>query len=279
MKALKITSPSNPIIKEAVRIRGRRGKGRNTSLLVEGPHLMDMAISSPNTGINKVFFTEAFGNTREGRQLLERIVQRNDAESSGRGEPEAFLLEIPEQLLSRLADTETPQGIAAVVSYSVAALGDIAFRGVPFLVVCDGIQDPGNLGTIVRAADAAGADGVVVLPGSCDVFMPKAVRATAGSLFSLPIAYSDPGALADYCEEAGIALVVADVRATMPVYAFDFTRPVAVAFGNEAHGPGRELVERAKGLVKIPIFGKAESLNVAMSATACLYEAVRQRWF
>ncbi|MBZ0156459.1 MAG: RNA methyltransferase [Alphaproteobacteria bacterium] len=279
MRTLKITSPSNPMIREALRIREKRGKYRNAAFLVEGPHLMDMAISSPYTGIKRVFFTEAFRGREEGRQLLGRVAQKGDAGSSGRGEREVFLLEIPEPLLSRIAGTETPQGIVAIVSYPVTALGDIAFRDVPFLVVCDGIQDPGNLGTIIRVADAAGADGVVILPGSCDVFMPKTVRATAGSLFSLPIAYSSPDALADYFEVSGIMLAVADVRAEVPVYAFDFARPVAVAFGNEAHGPGRELRERAKGLVKIPIIGKAESLNVAMSATVCLYEAVRQRWF
>lgn len=267
------------MIKEALRIREKRGKYRNTAFLVEGPHLLDTAISSPHAVIKRVFFTGDFGGRGEGQQLLRRIVQKGDAGDPGRGEREAVLLEVPEALLSLLADTETPQGIVALVSYPVAALGDIAFRDAPFLVVCDGIRDPGNLGTIIRAADAAGADGVVVLPGSCDAFMPKTVRATAGSLFSLPVVHSAPGALADYCESAGIALVVADVRAAMPVYAFDFVRPVAVAFGNEAHGPGKELIARATERVKIPIIGKAESLNVAMSATVCLYEAVRQRRF
>ncbi|MBI5212745.1 MAG: RNA methyltransferase, partial [Nitrospirae bacterium] len=170
----------------------------------------------------------------------------------------------------------TPQGIIAVVSYESIGLNEISFRDIPFLVVCDGIQDPGNLGTIIRASDAAGADAVIILPGTCDAFMQKTIRATAGSLFNIPIIHAEPQMLFDFIDSRNIEMYAADVHAKTSIYEADFKKPAAVAFGNEAHGVSGKMLKKARGL-KIPIIGKAESLNVAMSASICLYEIVRQR--
>lgn len=264
-KDIIITSPANPIIREALKIKEKHARYRYEAFLIEGPHLMEMAAASPDVEIKRVFFTKDFSDKREGQRLLRQAAKK-----------EAQLIETSGHILSKLADTETPQGIVAIVSCKIANLDKLSFKGIPFLVVCDGIQDPGNLGTIIRASAAAGADAVVILPGTCNAFMPKTIRSTAGSLFNMPIVYSEPEALFNYLDSKSIALYAADVHAQVSIYESDLKQPAAIAFGNEAHGVSELLLKRAKGL-KIPILGKAESLNVAMAASVCLYEVVRQR--
>jgi TrmH family RNA methyltransferase len=274
MKFTKITSPTNPIIKEAIKIKEKHARYRHEAFLIEGIHLLEMAASSPDVEIKRVFSTEDFSANREGQRLLRKIGSRVKGQIS-----KDIFIQASEQILHKLTDTETPQGIAAVVSYKTISLEGIKFKGIPFMVVCDGIQDPGNLGTIIRVSDAAGADAVVILAETCNAFMPKAIRATAGSIFNIQIVYSEAEVLLEYLNSRDIALYAADVRAEVSIYESDLKHPLAVAFGNEAHGVSHALLKRAKGLIKVPIIGRAESLNVAMAASVCLYEVVRQRVF
>jgi TrmH family RNA methyltransferase len=153
----------------------------------------------------------------------------------------------------------------------------LRLRDPSLLVVIDGIRDPGNLGTIIRTSDAAGVDAVIVLPGTCDAFMPKAVRSTAGSIFNIPLVYPETDELMGWLRERSIRTLVADVNATLSLYEADLSRSLAFVFGNEAMGVHEKLRCEADARVKIPLSGKAESLNVAISAAICLYEAVRQR--
>lgn len=272
MRYINITSPKNQIIKEALKIKKKHIRYKHEAFLIEGAHLLEMAIASADVKIKRVFFTEKFFNKRENQKILRKIESRIKGQESG-----DFFVKVSENVLSRLADTETPQGIASVVSYKAIELNEIKFKGNPFLVICDEIQDPGNLGTIIRASDAAGADAVIILPGTCDVFMQKTIRATAGSIFNIPIVYTEMAAFLDYLNLKNIILYAADVHAQMSIYEYDLKKPVAIIFGNEAHGVSKEALKMARGLIKIPIVGKAESLNVAMAASICVYEVVRQR--
>ncbi|MFA5352955.1 MAG: RNA methyltransferase [Thermodesulfovibrionales bacterium] len=267
MRYTTITSQANPIIKEAVKIRERHGRQRG-AFLIEGPHLMEMAVLSPDLEIRRVYFSEEFGSKKEGQKLLRQVFSKTEN-----------LIEVPAHLLTKITETETPQGIAAIVALKSIALDDIPLKENPLLVVCDGIQDPGNMGTIIRLSDAVGADAVIILPGTCDPFMPKAIRATAGSIFNVPVIACRTEELISYLKEHDVSLCAADIRAERTIYETDLCRPLALAFGNEAHGVGDELKQEVQETVKIPILGKAESLNVAMSASVCLYEAVRQRGF
>ncbi len=268
MTRSKITSHLNPLIKETLRIKTKHAIYRHEAFLIEGPHLVEMALLSKNAAIKKIFFTPEFAHGKDGQSLL-RLVDKSDA----------HFIETTENILSRLSDTESPQGIVAAVSYKRIGLKEIVFRGTPFLVICDEIQDPGNLGTIIRTSDAAGADAVIIMPNTCDPFMPKALRSTAGSIFNVPVVYSDMSELSGYCETRGIDLYVADMRSNLSVYDADLKKPLAVVFGNEARGASETLRKKAKQSIMIPIVGKAESLNVAMAASICLYETVRQRMF
>ena len=220
-------------------------------------------------GIEEVFYTGEFIRTEEGRGLLEQL-------SSMSSPPEAYA-EVTEKILSRISDTESPQGIAALVTYSSIGIYDLQFKSEPLLAACDGISDPGNLGTIIRVSDAAGADAVVILPGTCDPLSPKTVRATAGSIFNIPVVTAGHSEFADYLNSKKIDLIVTDVKAQNSLYSSNLKKAVALAFGNEARGVSAALLNSASGALRIPIPGKAESLNVATAAAVCLYEAVRQR--
>ncbi|MDI6801344.1 MAG: RNA methyltransferase [Thermodesulfovibrionales bacterium] len=266
MRFIKITSPANPLIKETLKIKEKRMRYRHEAFLIEGQHLLEAALAASSVEIKRVFFTEGFLSKKEGQRLLRQISKRD-----------IQLIETSKHILSRLADTETPQGIIATVSIKPIGLEEIRFRDVPSLAICDGIQDPGNLGAIIRISDVAGADAVIILPGTCDVFMPKTIRATAGSLFNIPIVYSEIDALIGYLRDRNIRLYSSDAHAKALIYESDFRQPVAIAFGNEAHGVSEPMLKNAAAVFKIPIIGKAESLNVAMAASICLYEVVRQR--
>jgi TrmH family RNA methyltransferase len=258
----KITSLSNPHIKEAVKIRERK-TGRHHDLLIEGPHLVEMALAS-RTELRKVFFTDSVRSKHPG---LFRQFSDTGAE----------LFETTEHVLAHLSETETPQGISAITSLKFHDLGELSLQVNPLLVICDGIQDPGNLGTIMRTADAAGADAVILLPGTCDPLMPKVVRATAGSVFTIPLVSAESGKLIQWLKEKAFTLFVTDVNASKSIYEADLRKRVAFAFGNEAKGVNEPLRRGGDEFIKIPILGRAESLNVATSAAICLYEAVRQR--
>ncbi len=262
----RIISPSNPRIREAVAAReSGRKKGRST-FVVEGPHLIEMAVGA-GAEIGPVFFTGSFSSRKEGRGMLEILSRKM---------PDVF--EVSPRLLNRIADTETPQGVVAVVKYYPPSFDDLRLGGRPLITVADGVQDPGNLGTIIRSSDAAGADCVILLPGTCDPFMPKTIRATAGSIFNIPIVRADDVAgVLKWLKEKTIRLAVTASDGKQTIFEARLDIPVAFALGNEAHGASEQIRKAADMLLRIPIYGRAESLNVATSAAICLYEAVRQR--
>ncbi|MCL5022040.1 MAG: RNA methyltransferase [Nitrospirae bacterium] len=260
MRYKKITSASNPLIREILR---KKKVGGGNALIIEGRHLLEMALSS-GSQVGTVFFTGQFMSKNE--EFLVRVSAKIQE-----------LVETTEQVLARLAGTETPQGLVALVSYKMPGLDELSLGPEPLVVLCDAIQDPGNLGTIVRTSDAAGANAIILLPGTCDVFMPKAVRATAGSIFNLPVLYEEAEALLRWLKTKSVRLSVADVHATASLYEIDLRGPLTFVFGNEAAGVSDYLRTHADVRFRVPIFGKAESLNVAASAAVCLYEAVRQR--
>ena len=188
-------------------------------------------------------------------------------------------------VLERVAGTVTPQPVLAVVRHRPPGLAELAgagARGVPgeaaLLVVAVDVRDPGNGGTLIRSAEAAGAHGVVFCRGSVDVTNPKTVRASAGALFHVPVVEcGDPQEVLGVLGDEGLMRIATAARGGERPDCVDLTRPVALVFGNEAQGLSPSVIDGVDGTVTIPMLGRAESLNLGMAASILLYEARRQR--
>lgn len=179
-------------------------------------------------------------------------------------------------VLERVSDTVTPQPVLAIVRATDRPLSDL--RGTGLVVVCADVRDPGNLGTVLRSAEASGAGGVICCDGSVDVYNPKCVRASAGSVFHVRlVAGGDPVQVLDELGRWGMRRLATRATGGTPYHDVDLTGPVAVVVGNEAHGLPAGLEGGLDGSITIPMDGRAESLNVGMAAAVLCFEAARQR--
>ena len=179
-------------------------------------------------------------------------------------------------MLERIADTVTPQPVAAIVAATNVELESL--RGAEFVVVCVDVRDPGNLGTVLRVAEGSGAGGVICSEGSVDAFSPKTVRASAGSLFHVPVvAGGEPLEVLDRIGRWGMHRLGTGPRRGTPYDSVDLTVPTALVLGNEAHGLPETLAAALDDTVSIPMAGRTESLNVGMAAAVLCFERARQR--
>jgi TrmH family RNA methyltransferase len=190
----------------------------------------------------------------------------------------AELIELQSGVLARAGATVTPQPIAAIVETVDIGLAELRRRGAGWLVVCADVRDPGNVGTIMRSAGAAGAAAVVCCSGSVDVYNPKTVRSSAGVLFHLPVvAGGDAAEVLDEVGRWGLRRWGTAVRGGCDYTEVDLAGPLALVLGNESHGLADPLAAHLDGTLTIPMPGPAESLNVAMTAAVLCFEAARQR--
>lgn len=261
----KITSLSNQKIKELLDIRKRKNRDKNSPFLIEGPHLIETALKS-GSQINDVLFSASFSSKENGQQFLRTLSKHTKN-----------IFEVSEHIIARLSDTETTQGIIAVSVCKSLSLEDLRPKAEALIVVIDKVRDPGNLGTIIRTSDAASADAVILLPGTCDAFTQKTMRSTAGSIFNIPVIDSDLQALLKWLRLNKIKVAVTSLDADKTIFEERLEGPLALVFGNEAHGVSKEIISEADLFLKVPIYGHAESLNVATAAAVCIYEALRQR--
>jgi TrmH family RNA methyltransferase len=238
--------------------------------LAEGANALECAVDLAQRNpraINEVFVTERFAT--RNTDLLARAVQVG-----------ARVSPVTESAAAALSETVTPQGVVTVCELLDRSLTEALSAAPALVVVLVGIADPGNAGTVLRVADAAGADAVLFAGDSVDPYNGKAVRASAGSLFHLPIARSRviPDVLAA-CTEAGLRLVAADAYAEDDLDgAADaglLAEPTAWLFGSEAHGLDGPTARAAQTSLRVPIYGAAESLNLATAAAVCLYASAR----
>jgi RNA methyltransferase, TrmH family len=194
--------------------------------------------------------------------------------------PETEVLLLPKKTLDSALTTESPQPVAALVEPPSWNWADVLRRrenGAPLVVVLAGLQDPGNLGTMLRSAEAFGAGGVLALPGTVSPWNPKAVRASAGSLFRLPLLAVSSEECFSRLRKNGLRIFTTAVRDAEPVHLADLCGPTALLIGNEGNGVPPELAALADAVVTIPCPGPVESLNASVAAAVLLYEAMRQR--
>lgn len=258
-----VQSKQNARLKELRRALSAGGRKSAGLVGIEGPNLVEEALRA-NLRIQCIFAGDG----------LQSWVARLPLSS------EIEVIVVPMGILTSILATETPQPIAALAEPPKWKWSNLFVPGrgaSPLLVVLAGLQDPGNLGTILRAAEAFGATGVVSLPGTVNEWNPKSVRASAGSVFRLPTL----SVAADECfarlREAGVTVLTTELRDGTPAHHVDLTRPTAVLIGNEGNGVPEDLAKQADGSITIPCPGSVESLNAAMAAGILLYEASRQR--
>lgn len=260
-----VTSAHNPLVKLAASLRQRKYREELGLFAVEGVRLAE-ELAEAGWPLEVCLFTADAAATPRVAKLLDALAGRR-----------CRLVEVPAGVYAKVTDTQEPQGIMLIARPRRAALADVVGQDAPLIAVLDGVQDPGNAGAVIRAADAAGCSGVVLLKGCADPFAGKTVRAAMGSLFHLPVADGlERVELAAAMAAAGIPLVAATLDG-VPCFDADLRGPTAIVFGAEGQGVSEELLARAASQVTIPIWGKAESLNVATAAAVILYEAARQR--
>jgi TrmH family RNA methyltransferase len=264
-------SARNPRIQRLGRLVRRRGeRAEQRAFVVEGPVLIDAALDVGGLVLDLYVDEGALD-----RPVIDALVAR--AERAG-----VVVWSVPEGVLERIGDTATSQGALAVVSQVDAALprpsaGAVGADTNPFVVVLADLADPGNVGTLLRAAVAAGAAAVVVA-GGVDPTNPKVVRASAGAVFSVPVvSFADPATAVAGLRDAGYALVGTVVRDGEPYDRVRYDEATALVLGNEAHGLDADTAASLDRLVTIPMAGPTESLNVAMAGTVLCFEVLRQR--
>jgi len=257
------------MIKDMLNLASERThEGRQKIFLAEGPNLVESVLASAHVTFKKVFVTPAFLKKTGGE--TEKIISGLEA-----GDVDVILAS--DRVIKKLSTTHTPQGIVGVAEMMPTGLDKVRDKRDAFIVVADAVQDPGNLGTLIRAADAAGADAMVMLPGSCDPYSPKALRAATGSLFNLPVVQTDTDKFIRWSAEKNIRVIGTEAGAEKTIYEVSLCGPVCLVFGNEGQGLGSTVRKALAEVVAVPMPGQAESLNVTVAAAVCIFEALRQR--
>lgn len=265
MGELILESSQNPKVKFAKRLWEKRERDESQSFLIEGFRELSRAMGSPFV-IETLFFTpELFLGIQENLLL---------AEMRKKG---AHLFRLTEKLFRSLSYRDRPDGLLAIAKQSHLSLRDLKIKPCPFFLIAEAIEKPGNLGTILRSADAVGADGVIVADRCTDIFNPNVVRSSVGTLFTLPVVEASTPEILQWCHEHHIALV-ATMPAAEKIYTeVDLRQALAICVGTEQLGLSQPWKEAATVQVKIPMRGVADSLNVASATTLLLYEVLRQR--
>ncbi|WP_053219040.1 TrmH family RNA methyltransferase [Virgibacillus senegalensis] len=240
-----ITSVQNSRVKNWQKLKKRKERVKTNSFLVEGYHMIEEALKS-DWHVKEVILTE-------GAQVPGWLEDQEVTIVSG-------------HVLNTITDTKTPQGIAAVVEARKPE--EQKFEKV---LLIDNVQDPGNLGTIIRTADAAGFDGVYVGTGSADIYNDKVLRSTQGSIFHIPIFQSNILPIIDKLQKDHFTVWAAALENARPYSAVSVPEKAALVVGNEGAGISSDVLEKVDDIVHIPIFGKAESLNVSVAAGILLY--------
>lgn len=259
---MELTGLQNPMVKAAAELKQKKYRQQQGLFLAEGLRTVEEAVRYG--AVQSIFYT-AIEDDRT-RAVLEEAAAK-----------QIKLVCVSDKVLKKIADTETPQGIIAVCERRSKRLDDF-LASSKMLLVLDRVTDPGNIGTMLRTADAAGVGGLLLLQGCADIYAPKTVRASMGSLFHLPVLSGlSEELLVQAARKAGYELLVTCLDGAENLYKADLQGRLAFVMGNEANGVSDALLAAADKRVFIPMQGRAESLNVAMAAGIVMFEALRQR--
>ncbi len=258
-----ITSLQNPKIKDAVRLRDRRPREESGLFLIEGYRELKRALDAGRTIQTLFYCPELFLGINE-----------EDLKKQCKG---ALHLRCTKEVFAKISYRDRPDGLLAIAPQMHLALADLKLKKSPFLVVAESIEKPGNLGTILRSCDAAGVDAVIVCDPTTDIHNPNVVRSSVGTVFTVPVIEAGAEETFAFLKQHKIAIVAATPHAKMEFTQADLKVSLAIVVGTEQYGLSEKWMHGADVAVRIPMFGVADSLNVASATTLMLYEVVRQR--
>ena len=256
-----IESKSNQQVKRVIQLQTKaKARREENAFVVEGPRMVS---ETPAHLLRKVFVSEH--PTEEVEQALLSL-------------DSSLVEQVADSVFKTMSETVTPQGVLAIVTKPEYGLETFFQRENGLYLILENIQDPGNLGTMLRTAEGAGVDGVIMSRDTVDLFSPKVVRSTMGSLYRMPYLISDDlAATINDMKRRGICVYAAHLQATEYYDELDYTKGSAFLIGNEGNGLRPETASLASSGLKIPMAGRVESLNAAMAAGVLMYEASRQR--
>lgn len=259
-----LTSMQNPKIKKCVKLFDRKERNETGLFLIEGYRELKRAADN-GVEIQTLFICpELFLGSNENA-LIDQIGKQ------------AEVIVCNDQVFQKISYRDRPDGLIGIAKQMQKTLSDLILEKDPFLIVAEAIEKPGNLGTILRSADAAGVDGVIVCDRCTDIYNPNVVRASVGTLFTVPVIEATSAETLAYLKARGIKIAAATPSATEEFTEVNFTAGVAIAVGTEQLGLTDLWMNEADLKVRIPMHGCADSLNVATATTLLLYEVIRQR--
>ncbi|HET8601999.1 MAG TPA: RNA methyltransferase [Segeticoccus sp.] len=268
MTDLHITSAANPRLKALTALRRRRAREEAGLTMVEGLEELQLALDAGVVPRALYHCPELMPDPHLQAELVDRVRERG-----------AETIRLGRAAFEKVAYREGPDGVLAVVASVTRRCAELPHLDgdAPLVLVSQGVEKPGNLGAMLRTADAAGIDAVIAADPVTDWGNPNLVRASKGTVFSVPVASDDTATTLRWLDERGIALVATTPDTDVEYTEIDYTGPVAIAVGAEKYGLTPEVLTAARHRVRLPMVGHANSLNVATSAAIVVYEAVRQR--
>lgn len=261
-----IESRQNEQVKNLVRLKDRKHRDRQSRFVVEGLRELEHALGS-GYAVEVIYYCPELFPQAAHRDFID-AQRRTGAIELVRMSVDAF---------AKAAYREGPDGLLALAQQQGHSLSDLRLPGNPLLLVLEGIEKPGNLGAILRSADGAGAHGVILVDCVLDLFNPNAIRSSQGLIFALPIVTAARDALRQWLDQQGIAIVATTPDTETLHWAIDYRPATALFLGSESSGLSEFWLEKAQQKIRIPMAGRADSLNVAAATAVCLYEAARQR--
>ena len=264
-----ITSANNQQLKQvSALLKKAKERKERKAFVVEGPR---MVVEAPVESLKAVYVAESFEKNQENQNLLKELEKK--CQDAG-----AVFETVADAVFKNVSDTQTPQGIMAVVAMPEYSFEQLLDGDKTHLLILESIQDPGNLGTMLRTGEGAGITGVIMNKTTVDLFNPKTIRSTMGSIYRMPhYVTEDLSETLRVLKEKGISLYAAHLKGEHYYTEEDYTSGCAFLIGNEGNGLSDEIANQADTYIKIPMEGQVESLNAAISATLLMYEANRQR--
>ena len=266
-----ITSENNPLIKEIKSLKLKKFREQKKLYFIEGIKFVEESLLSDEE-INVLIISHSMVNDQKILELVQKADQKDHS---------IKIYSVADNIFKNLSDTETPQGIIAVIkmkTYTLENIFDMDSNKNKLFIILDAVQDPGNMGTIFRTAEGAGVDGIFMSTNCVDIYNPKVLRSTMGSIFHIPvIETNDLSHTINFLKSRGIKIYASHLDATNNYYELNVSRNTAFIIGNEANGISEQTAALADCLIKIPMYGKAESLNASIAAGILMYETVRQR--